>query len=73
MNGLKTGQSKCAKNVTFWASEYYYVDLYSSVMLFQIIAVILYTLNNRLNIRCFQVPSCPARSNNMKTTALLRF
>ena len=45
MNGLKTRQSKRAKNIIFWTSEYYYVDFYSSVMLFQIFVLILCTLN----------------------------
>jgi len=73
MNGLKTGQSKRAKNVIFWTSEYYYVDPYSSAMLFQIIAVILCALNNRLDIRCFQAPLCSTRPDVMKPTALLIF
>ena len=73
MNGLKIGQSKGAKNVTFWISEYYYFDLYSSVMLFQIISLTLCTLINRLNIRCSQASLCPARSNSMDPTGLLMF
>jgi hypothetical protein len=73
MSGLKTGRSKRAKKVIFWTSEYYSLDRYSSVILFEIIALILYAQNDRLNNRFFQVYYCPSRSNSMEPTTLHRF